>query len=101
MMKSKVFSGLLFIIIPGIIMGQNLLKGEIYVSDSLFLEEVVEIYEKELGYLGSTNLGGKFEISFDNSSPKIELRLTLSSTLLNKLLSISMALFSKFKLFDD
>ena len=62
MMKSKVFSGLLFIIIPGIIMGQNLLKGEIYVSDSLFLEEVVEIYEKELGYLGSTNLGGKFEI---------------------------------------
>ena len=44
MMKSKVFSGLLFIIIPGIIMGQNLLKGEIYVSDSLFLEEVVEIY---------------------------------------------------------
>ena len=46
-------------------MGQNLLKGEIYVSDSLFLGEVVEIYEKELGYLGNTNLGEKFEISLD------------------------------------
>ena len=95
MMKSKVFSGLLFIIIPGIIMGQNLLKGEIYVSDSLFLEEVVEIYEKELGYLGSTNLGGKFEISFDkdvvdlifiaNSYPIVEKKINLSKELFVKI----------------
>ena len=82
MMKSKVFSGLLFIIIPGIIMGQNLLKGEIYVSDSLFLEEVVEIYEKDLGYLGSTNLGGKFEISFDKDV--VDLILLPIATLLLK-----------------
>jgi len=81
-MKSKVFSGLLFIIIPGIIMGQNLLKGEIYVSDSLFLEEVVEIYEKDLGYLGSTNLGGKFEISFDKDV--VDLILLPIATLLLK-----------------
>ena len=76
-------------------MGQNLLKGEIYVSDSLFLEEVVEIYEKELGYLGSTNLGGKFEILFDkdvvdlifiaNSYPIVEKKINLSKELFVKI----------------
>ena len=76
-------------------MGQNLLKGEIYVSDSLFLEEVVEIYEKELGYLGSTNLAGKFEISFDkdvvdlifiaNSYPIVEKKINLSKELFVKI----------------
>ena len=88
MMKSKVFSGLLFIIIPGIIIGQNLLKGEIHISDSIYVGELVEIYEKDLGFIVSSTLGGTFEIMLDkkivdlifitNSYPVFEKRINLS-----------------------
>ena len=87
-MKSKVFSGLLFIIIPGIIIGQNLLKGEIHVSDSLYVEELVEIYEKDLGFIVSSTLGGTFEIMLDKEIVNLILLPIATLSLKKELISL-------------
>ncbi|MEK9612687.1 MAG: TonB-dependent receptor [Flavobacteriaceae bacterium] len=63
-MKLKVFS-LLLIVVPILSFGQNVLKGRMIVSDSLYEKESVEVYEKGGGYLQSFELGSSFELAFE------------------------------------
>jgi len=63
MMRLKVFNGFILWAIPFISLGQNILKGKAIVSGSFDEKEVIEIYEKNLGYLTSINFGEYFELN--------------------------------------